>query len=133
MNKGSPLTKDQKIAKAVKDDFGKKAKNKISSGTAKKILKASGATIGIVETDWLNRYMDNRVRGESLPLSFLSNDLYAEICRTYGKGAAQFIERIVTDFKRENGIVDEIPEEEVSESTSSHDEKISCTEDNVYK
>jgi hypothetical protein len=106
MNTGSPLSKDQKIAK-VKEDFVKKPKNKISSGTAKKILKESGATIGVVETNWLNGYMENRVRGESLPLSFISNDLYAEICRTYGKGSTQFIERIVADFKRDNGIVDE--------------------------
>lgn len=98
----SPLTKDHK-RKVIQEDF-KKPKNRISSGTAKKILKTSEAAIGVVETDWLNRYMENKVRGESLPLSFVSNDLYAEICRTYGKGSTQFIEKIVEDFKKDNGL-----------------------------
>ena len=109
---GSPLTKDQKTAKVVEV---KKPRQLISSGTARKILKTSGAVIGTVETAWLNRYMENKVSGECLPRSFVSNDLYAEICRTYGKGSTQFIEKIVNDFKRENGIEASAMEDESSE------------------
>lgn len=106
-------------------------KTTYSGGTVRKILKDTGAVVGFSEVAWLNRYMANKVAGECLPKSFLSNDLYAEICRTYGKGSAQFIDQIVKDFKRENGIVDTIVEEVAAPNVSSdvHDATISCTED----
>jgi hypothetical protein len=124
MNTGSPLTKDQKFKPDT--DTYKKPKQLINSGTVKKILKLSDAVIGASEVAWFNRYMENKVAGECLPKSFLSNDIYAEICRTYGSiGSTQFILKIVTDFKRDHGLV--------SVSSSEHDETISCTEDNACK
>ena len=105
MNTGSPLSKDQRIAKDKEDKFVK-PKQPISGGAAKKILKGSGATIGAAATAWFNRYMENRVAGECLPKSFLSSDIHGEICRTYGTASTQFIERIVADFKSQNSIQD---------------------------
>jgi len=108
MNSASPLSKDQRIQKQTSEELPKKPKLPISSGTTRKILKSSGAVIGSSETIWFNAYMENRVYGECLPRAFLSNDLYAEICRVYGKGSIHFIEKIVSDFKRENGLVDAV-------------------------
>lgn len=117
----SPLSKDQRLARGTPvADKVVKTKQPISSGTARKLLKTSGAVIGTTETYWLNRYMENKVSGECLPKSFLSNDLFAELSRIYGKNSKQFIDQIVTDFKRENGI-SEITVE-ANESTSGHDE-----------
>lgn len=110
MNTGSPLSKDQRVAKPTNPVVVKK-KISIGAGTAKKLLKDSGAVIGAGEVSWLNRYMENKVAGESLPKSFLTNDLYAEICRTYGKDSKHYIAKIVSDFKRENGIAETIKEE----------------------
>ena len=114
---GSPLSKDQRLARGTEKVV--KPKQPISSGTARKLLKTSGAVIGTTETYWLNKYMENKVSGECLPKSFLSNDLFAELSRIYGKNSKQFIDQIVTDFKRENGI-SEITV--ANESTSEHDE-----------
>nr|WPF46747.1 MAG: hypothetical protein [Lake Baikal virophage 11] len=113
MNTGSPLKPKAEPKPIVVK------KTTYSGGTAKKILKDSGAVIGVSEVAWLNRYMANKVAGECLPKSFLSNDLYAEICRTYGKGSAQFIDQIVQDFKRENGLFDTIEEEVTVPNVSS--------------
>jgi len=123
MNTGSPLTKDQKFKPDT--DTYKKPKQSINSGTVKKILKVlDGVVIGASEVTWFNRYMENKVAGECLPKSFLSNDLYAEICRTYGSiGSDRFILKIVTDFKRDHGLI--------SVPSSEHDVTIPCTEDSA--
>ena len=100
----SPLSKDQRSKKPVPllPKFPKQ-KFQIGVGITKKILKASGAVIGAVEMRWLNNYIENRIQGECLPRSFLSNELPSEIIRTYGIGADKFIEKIVYDFKQQCG------------------------------
>jgi hypothetical protein len=97
MNTGSPLTKDQK-GKKITEEKIIKAKPKISLATTKKILKASKREIGTAEAFWLNTYIDNKVRGECLPLSLYSNDLPAELIKTYGSNAQVFIDKILLDF-----------------------------------
>ena len=99
MNYGSPLSKDHKIKKDVAPI---KAKPKISQGVAKRILKDKAA--GFVATFWLNNYLENKVQGECLPKSFLSNDCIAEITRTYGAGAEKFFEDIRVAYRRDFGI-----------------------------
>jgi hypothetical protein len=101
----SPLSKDQKIKKlsAVELPKFKKQKYQISVGTTKKILKPAGVIIGSFEMIWLNNYMENRIQGECLPRSFLTNELPIEIIRIYGKDSDKFIERIITDFRQQCG------------------------------
>jgi hypothetical protein len=99
MNHGSPLSKDHKIKKEAAPI---KQKPKISQGIAKRILKDK--TAGFVATFWLNNYLENKVQGECLPKSFLSNDCIAEITRTYGAGAEKFFEDIRVTYRREFGI-----------------------------
>ena len=90
MNFGSPLSKDHKLKKSKKEEEEKKfakEKFKISVATTKKILKEK--TVGHSQMVWLNNYMENKVRGECLPASFLSNDLPAELIGTYGEDGAE--------------------------------------------
>ena len=96
----SPLTKDQK---AKKEEEWKKEKFKISVGTTKKILKMKDVAVGSSEMKWMNAYMENRVRGESLPMSFLSNDLPSQIQRAYGPGTELFLAKVRDDFRAQNG------------------------------
>lgn len=99
MNHGSPLSKDHKLKKEVAPI---KHKHKISQGIAKRILKDKAA--GFVATFWLNNYIENKVQGECLPKSFLSNDCIAEITRTFGAGAEKFFEDIRVAYRREFSI-----------------------------
>lgn len=96
MNHGSPLSKDHKFKKEVAPIS---KKHKISQGVAKRILKDK--MVGFVATFWLNNYIENKVQGECLPKSFLSNDCIAEITRTYGTGAEKFFENIRAAYRRE--------------------------------
>jgi hypothetical protein len=101
MNTGSPLSKDWKIKEAPLAKFPK-PKFSISMATTKKILKKSGATIGLIEMRWLNAFMENKVQGECLPKSFVSNDLPSEIIRTYGYVEGEkFIDKVVAEFERQ--------------------------------
>ena len=104
MNTSSPLSKDHKIKKTA-PLLAKFPKEKfpIGIGITKKILKTAGTIVGAVEMRWLNSYIENRIQGECLPRSFLSNELPSEIIRTYGIGADKFIEKIVYDFKQQCG------------------------------
>lgn len=105
MNYGSPLSKDHRAKKDEYDPLPKKEKPKLSLGTAKKLLKTSNHPIGINEMIWLNSYMLNKVQGECLPKTFLSNDLPTEIYRVYGKdGAEAFQKKIIADFCNQNGL-----------------------------
>jgi hypothetical protein len=99
MNYGSPLSKDHRVKK---EDAPKKDKPKISVGTAKRILKSP--TVGIVAAAWLNHYIENRVQGECLPKSFLSNDILAELARTYGAESEKFLEATRAAYRREFSI-----------------------------
>lgn len=104
MNYGSPLSKDHR---SKKDDSEKpkKEKPKISLGTTKKLLKKSNYPIGFNEMIWLNNYVENRVRGECLPITFLSNDLPVELYRVYGKeGAERFEKQILDSFCQQHGL-----------------------------
>jgi hypothetical protein len=94
MNHGSPLSKDQRQKKTdPKEEKFAKEKFKISVATTKKILKER--IVGHSQMVWLNQYMDNKIRGECLPLSFLSNDLPSELARSYGEeGAEKFKESV---------------------------------------
>jgi hypothetical protein len=103
MNTSSPLSKDQRAKKEPLLPKFPKPKYPISVGTTKKILKTANVVIGAVEMFWLNNYIENRIQGECLPRSFLSNELPSEIIRTYGIGAEKFIEKIVYDFKQQCG------------------------------
>lgn len=85
----SPLSKDQKVKKPVEGI--PKEKFKISVGTTKKILKIKGVTLGIADMKWLNWYIENKVRGECLPLSFWSNDILSELGCLGDEGSAKFI------------------------------------------
>jgi hypothetical protein len=116
MNHGSPLSKDHRVKK--EDPKPKKVKPAIPVGVAKKVLKATGRPIGSFETNWLNRYMENRVLGECLPKTLLSSDLPSQLTTTFGLiGSAKFTEEIVSAFCREFGVVPEpIKEEEESVS-----------------
>ena len=100
MNTVSPLSKDHR-AKTSKESKPVIAKPKISLPTAKKVLKASKREIGTAETFWLNTYIENRVRGECLPLNLYSNDIISEISRTFSDKAGTFIENINLDFNRQ--------------------------------
>jgi hypothetical protein len=100
MNYGSPLSKDHRVKK--EEDTPKKDKPKISVGTAKRILKSP--TVGIVATAWLNHYIENRVQGECLPKSFLSNDILAELARAYGADSEKFLEATRVAYRREFSI-----------------------------
>jgi hypothetical protein len=104
MNYGSPLSKDHKAKKP--DTAPIKQKPKISQGIAKRILKDK--TAGFVATFWLNNYIENKVQGECLPKSFLSNDCIAEITRTYGAGAEKFFEDIRVAYRRDFSIPEPI-------------------------
>lgn len=113
MNYGSPLSKDHRVKK--EDATPKKVKPAISIGTAKKVLKATGRPIGSFEANWLNRYIENKVRGECLPPSLLSNDLPSQLLTMFGVvGSAQFIDRIVSAFCQEFGVVLPPPKDEES-------------------
>jgi hypothetical protein len=102
MNKGSygsPLSKDNKITKEKPLDKFPKEKFKISMGTTKKILKKSNQVISHSVMVWLNKYIENRVQGECLPRSFLSNELPTELVEIYGpEGAEKFIDKVIQDF-----------------------------------
>jgi hypothetical protein len=95
-----------KLAKAkAKEELEKfkKPVYKISTGTTKKILDARGAS----EADkvWLNNYMANRISGECLPPSLLSNECFNIIQRLYGVGTQEFLEKIRYDWKQQNGLL----------------------------
>lgn len=110
MNHGSPLSKDHRAKK--EDPKPKKVKPAIPVGVAKKILKATGRPIGSFETNWLNRYMENKVQGECLPRTLLSSDLPSQLMTMYGLiGSAKIIEEIVSAFCREFGVIPEVKEE----------------------
>lgn len=103
MNYGSPLSKDHRAKKD--EDTPKKEKPKISLGTTKKLLKKSNYPIGVNEMIWLNNYMLNKVQGECLPKTFLSNDLPTELYRVYGKDGAEALEKkIISDFCQQHGL-----------------------------
>ena len=80
----------------------KKPVYKISTGTTKKILDARGAS----ESDkiWLNNYIQNRIAGECLPPSLLSNECYNMILRIYGPNAEEFLKKVRNDWKQQNGL-----------------------------
>jgi len=101
MNTGSPLAKDHKVKKEPTSEKIKKEKPRISLAIAKKLLKPSKRIIGTAETNWLNDYMENTVRGECLPKNLLSNDLLSEIIRTFGagEGADNFTAKILKAFE----------------------------------
>jgi hypothetical protein len=105
----SPLTKDQK---AKKEEEWVKEKFKISAGTTKKILKMKDVAVGSSEMKWMNAYIQNRVQGESLPISFMSNDLPSAIQRAFGPNAEAFLAKVRADFRAQNGFS--------PESTSEH-------------
>jgi hypothetical protein len=118
MNYGSPLSKDHRAKKEA--DAPKKEKPKISVGTAKRILKSP--TVGIVAAAWLNQYIENRVQGECLPKSFLSNDILAELARAYGADSEKFLEATRVAYRREFSIPN-------PESASERAEKTQDTEE----
>ena len=95
---------DKKAKAKAKEELEKFKKPiyKISSGTTKKILDVKGAS----ESDriWLNNYMENKVSGECLPPSLLTNESYNIIQRLYGTNAGEFLEKIRTDWKQQNGL-----------------------------
>ena len=102
MNSGSPLSKDWKGKKDEPLAKFPKPKFTISMATTKKILKKTGGVIGLIEMRWLNTFMENKVQGECLPKSFVSNDLPSEIIRTYGPiEGEKFIDGIVSEFLRQ--------------------------------
>jgi len=130
MNHGSPLSKDHRIAKKTEilDKFPKE-KYKISMGTTKKLLKKSNQIISQSGMVWLNKYMENRIQGECLPRSFLSNDLPTELIEVYGEqGAEQFIDKVIRDFCVQCGKTMVSPE-----PTSEQSSKKSNTEESVCK
>jgi hypothetical protein len=127
MNHGSPLTKDHKFKKS--DTAPVKQKPKISNGLAKRILKDK--TAGFVATFWLNNHIENKVQGECLPKSFISNDCIAEITRTYGAGAEKVFEDIRVAYRREFGIPEpvkpvakETPAVEAEEETEEEEDEV---------
>jgi hypothetical protein len=95
---------DKKSKAKAKEELEKfkKPVYKISSSTTKKILNARGAS----EADrvWLNNYLENRVAGECLPPTLLTNECFNIIQRLYGPGAEGFLENIRTDWKQQNGL-----------------------------
>ena len=100
LNYGSPFSKDHK--KGKKDDELEKFKPeklKISVATAKKILKPLKIDVGLAEAKWVNQYVENAVRARCLPLALLSNDFPAEVQRTFGEQAADFLETMLRDFQ----------------------------------
>lgn len=99
MNYGSPFSKDHKKSKTDELEKFKPEKLKISIATAKKILKPLKIEIGLSETKWVNQYVENVVRSRCLPLSLLSNDFPAEVQRTFGEGAKDFLETMLRDFQ----------------------------------
>ena len=100
MNYGSPLSKDYRKPKK-EEELKKfpKEKLKISVATAKKILKPLKVEVGLAETNWVNSYVENAVRSRCLPLSLLSNDFPAEVQRTFGENAKDFLETMLRDFQ----------------------------------
>lgn len=102
MNYGSPLSKDTRQVKKKDDQLEKfkSDKPKISIATTKKVLKPLKVEVGQSECRWLNQYVESEVRGRCLPLSFLSNDLLAELEKTYGaEGSKDFLETLRTAFQ----------------------------------
>jgi hypothetical protein len=87
------------MKKTSKDELPPKEKLKVSLATAKKVLKATKYPIGAMECEWLNQYLENRIRSECLPRSLLSNDLVAEVPRAFGveKGDL-FLQQLRADF-----------------------------------
>lgn len=95
-NFGSPLTKDQKDKK-VKQETIPKQKYPLSLATTKKILNDKKLILGRADVVWFNMYMENKVRGECLPPSFLTNDLPSEIYTVYGN-PEPFLATVKKDF-----------------------------------
>lgn len=89
--------KSEELEKFPKEKFN------ISLATARKVLKMKDITIGEADMKWLNRYMENRVRGESLPMSFWSNDILSELQRSYGPDSVTFLQKVKLDFRSQNG------------------------------
>jgi hypothetical protein len=117
----SPLTKDQKPKKPMEGI--PKEKFKISLATTRKVLKIKGVSLGESDMKWLNGYMENKVRGECLPLSFWSNDLLSELPKCLGsEGATKFIDAIKTAFHAQC--------RPILESASEHDEPLLKIEGN---
>lgn len=120
----SPLSKDQKVKVA---DAPPKERYKISVGTTKKILKINGVSLGLSDMRWLNGFIENKVRGECLPLSFWSNDILSELSNCLGdEGSSKFIKEIRTAFCRQcrpnlllTSALDE-PIQETEESSFAH-------------
>jgi len=96
------MDKQKKAKEKEMLELFKKPVYKISSGATKKILDAKGAS----EADriWLNGYLQNRVSGECLPPTLVSNECFNIIQRLYGQEATAFLEKIRTDWKLQNGL-----------------------------
>ena len=97
MNHGSPLTRDQR---PKKEEAPKKVGPKISLGATRKILKPLGIEVGGAERDWVDRWVENQVRGTCLPLSLYSSEFLSELGRVFGDGGADFQKRLLDDFRR---------------------------------
>jgi hypothetical protein len=96
MNYGSPLNKDQKVKK---EEQPQKEKPRITKGGAKRIL---GRSVGEWERGWVNRWVENQVRGRCLPLSVWSDSFLSEIENVFGAvGASDFHKQLLADFERE--------------------------------
>ena len=94
-NFASPLTKDQKPKKG--EEVIPKQKFPISLGTTKKVL--NDKNLGTTDMVWFNNYIENRVRGECLPLSLYSNGLMGEIVSIYGaQEAEKFLQSVRAAF-----------------------------------
>lgn len=98
MNHGSPLSKDQRYKKPAEEEKFKPEKPKISLATAKKILKPLKIEVGQSECLWVNRWVENEVRGRCLPPSLLSNDFLAEVGKIFAEGGDEFLGRLRADF-----------------------------------
>ena len=100
MNHGSPLSKDQRIKKPTDElEKFKPEKPKLSVAVVKKILKPLKVEVGAFEAGWVNRWVENEVQGKCLPRSLLSNDFLAEVGKTFGDKAEEFLGRLRSDFQ----------------------------------
>ena len=97
----SPLAKTTKKKEKEEDplkDF-KKAKCKISKGHAKKIVMAKD--VDSAGCAWIERWIDNLVRGNCFPPQLVSDDFYASLPKFFAPDKVlNILEEVRRDYKR---------------------------------
>jgi len=97
----SPIAKKDTVAKEKEEELKlfKKAKCKISKGHAKRIVMAKD--VDSAGCAWIERWIDNLVRGNCFPPQLVSDDFYASLPKFFAPDKVlSILEEVRRDYKR---------------------------------